>query len=238
MTVAILLLSRAVCAQAPATPAPVYSGNIGGGLARTGGNTHTSNFNLTAAFVRDPKTRNIVRANAAYLRGSLNDVLNLNRTSFNIRDEYTLSGRTFVFGQLDYVRDQFKQMIFFWAPTGGIGYKLINTDSTQFTVDGGAGGVIEKNPGLRSSKSGSLSAGQRISHKLSSTATLAESLSTIWKTQDFADSLTNLSAGITTAVVGIIQLKVEFLDSYKNKPANALLKKNDTVFVTSFVVKY
>ncbi len=237
-TVATLLLSQAAFAQAPSTRTPVYTGNIGGGLARTGGNTHTSNFNLTAALVLDPKTRNIVRANAAYLRGSLNDVLNLDRTAFNIRDEYTLSGRTFVFGQTDYVRDQFKPMIFFWAPSGGIGYKLINSDSTQFIVDGGSGGVLEKNPGLPSSKSGSVNAGQRLNHKLSSAATLSESLSTIWKTQDFADSLTNFSASITTAVVGKIQLKLEFLDSYKNKPANAVLKKNDTAFVTSFVVKY
>jgi hypothetical protein len=36
----------------------------------------------------------------------------------------------------------------------------------------------------------------------------------------------------------IIQLKLEFLDSYKNKPANPALKKNDTAFVTAFVLKF
>jgi hypothetical protein len=67
---------------------------------------------------------------------------------------------------------------------------------------------------------------------------LTESLSSIWKTKDFDDSLTNFSAGITTSVVGKIQLKVEFIDSYKNKPPKVEVKKNDTAFVSTFVVKF
>src|SRR5262245_42382392 len=224
--------------QAPAEPTPVYTGNIGGGFALTNGNTDTRNFNLTGAIVRDPKTRNVIKATASYLRGTQSDVLNLDRTSVNIRDEYTISNRTFAFGQLDYLRDQFKRITFFWAPTGGIGYKLVNTDSTQFIVDGGGGGVLEKNPGIESSKSGSVTAGQRFQQKLSSTASFTQALSSIWKTKDFDDSLTNFSAGLTTTVVGKIQLKLEFIDSYKNKPPSANVKKNDTAFVTTFVMKF
>jgi putative salt-induced outer membrane protein YdiY len=145
---ATLAASSAAMAQAPAAPAPLYTGNLGGGLAITIGNTDTRNINLTGAVVRDSKTRNVIKGTGSYLRGTQSDVVNLDRTSINIRDEYTISHRTFVFGQLDYLRDQFKEMIFFWAPTGGIGYKLINTDATQFIVNGGAGGVLEKNPGI------------------------------------------------------------------------------------------
>ena len=79
---------------------------------------------------------------------------------------------------------------------------------------------------------------QRLQHKLSSAASFTETLSSIWKTKDFDDSLTNFSAGITTTVVGKVQLKVEFIDSCKNKPPKADVKKNDTAFVTTFVVKF
>ena len=234
----VALFTSAAMAQAPAEPTPLYTGNFGGGLAITGGNTDTKNFNLTAAVVRDPKTKNVIKASATYLRGDQNDVLNLDKSAFNLRDEYTISGRTFVFGQLDYLRDQFKEIIFFWAPTAGLGYKLVNSDSTQFQVDGGAGGVLERNPGIASKKTGSVTAGQRFTRKFSSTAAFTQSISSIWKTQDFSDSLTNFSAGLTTTVVGKLQLKLEFLDSYKNKPANPKLKKNDTAFVTAFVLKF
>src|SRR5262245_21657739 len=174
--IAGFLAATEVMAQAPAEPTPVYTGNVGGGLALTNGNTDTRNFNLTGAIARDPNGRNVIKANASYLRGTQSDILNLDRTLINIRDEYTISNRTFVFGQTDYVRDQFKQIIFFWAPTAGVGYKLINTDAVQFIVDGGGGGVLEKNPGINASKSGSLTTGERLQYKLSSTAALTEGL--------------------------------------------------------------
>jgi putative salt-induced outer membrane protein len=229
--------SSAVFAQAPA-PTSMYSGNFGGGLAVTNGNTNTRSFNLSGAIVRDPKTKNVIKGTASYLRGSQNDLLNLDRTAINMRDEYSISQRTYTFGQLDYLRDQFKEMIFFWAPTAGLGYKLINTDRTQLTVDGGAGGVLEKNPGIPSSKSGSVTAGHHFQRKISSTAAVTEGLSSVWKTQDFGDSLSNFTAGLTTAVSGKLQLKLEFVDSYKNRPPTISIKKNDTAFVTTFAMKF
>jgi putative salt-induced outer membrane protein YdiY len=236
---AILSIATTVTAQAPApSEMPVYTGNAGGGFAVTGGNTQTNNVNLTAALTRDPKTKNVIKATATYLRGKQNKLLNLDRTGFNIRDEYSLSKRTFMFGQVDYLRDKFKEIIFLWVPGGGVGYKLVNSGSTLLSIDGAAGGLLEKNPGRESSKTGSLTTGQRFQQKLSTSATFTESLSTIWKTSDFGDSLTNFSVGATTTLVGNLELKLEFIDSYKNKPAKASLKKNDTAFVTAFVVKF
>lgn len=238
VVLAALLSSRLVMAQTPQGPTPVYSGNLGGGLAITGGNTDTSNFNLTASVTRDPKTRHTSKGTASYLRGNQNSLLNLDRTAVNLRHEYTLSGRAFTFGQLDYLRDRFKEITFLWVPAAGLGYKLINNDSTQLIIDGGGGASIEKNPGTPTSKSGSIIAGQRFQQKLSTTTTIAQSIATIWKTKDFSDSLTNFSVGLTTTLVGNLQLKVEFIDSFKNSPANPNIKKNDTAFVTAFVVKF
>ena len=233
-----LATAQFVRGQAPQAPPDVYTGSFGGGIALTGGNTDTKTFNLTFDLVRDPKTKNVFKTKAAYLRGNQNDVLTLDRTTINIRDEYTLSGRTFVFGQVDYLRDQFKQIIFLWAPIGGLGYKLINTDATKLEARGGPGGIFEKNPGKETSKSGALTAGESFQQKVSSTATITEALATIWKTKDFGDSLTNFSVGLTTSIASKVEVKVEFLDSYKSKPPNALVKKNDTAFVTTFVVKF
>ncbi len=230
-----LLLSGAALAQAPP---PLYTGSVGGGFAVTGGNTSTQNFNLSGDFVRDPQSRNLIKGTASYLRGNQNSILNLDRTGINLRDEYTVSGRAFVFGQIDYLRDQFKGIIFLWAPTAGVGHRIIDTDSTQFLLSGGAGGVLEKNPGIVAQKSGSLTAGQSFQQSLFTTATFTQSISSLWKTNDFSDSLTNFSLGLTTTLVGRLELKLEFIDSYKNKPSNVALKKNDTAFVTTFVVKF
>jgi len=73
-------------AQQPA-PAPmsIYTGSFGGGLALTGGNTDTKSFNFTFNLVRDPKTKNVFKADALYLRSSQNDVLTLHRSSLRLR---------------------------------------------------------------------------------------------------------------------------------------------------------
>jgi putative salt-induced outer membrane protein YdiY len=65
-----------------------------------------------------------------------------------VRDEYRLSTRAFVFGQNQYLRDEFKNIDYLLAPTAGLGYKLFDTATTKLTVDGSVGGVWEKNPGL------------------------------------------------------------------------------------------
>jgi putative salt-induced outer membrane protein len=233
-----LIGSASALAQDPAAPTPLYTGSLGGGLALTGGNTDTKNFNLVFGMVRDPKTKNVIKLNALYLRGSQNDVLSLDRAAVTLRDEYTFSNRTFLFGQIDYLRDDFKAISYLVAPIAGIGYKLADSDATKLAVSGGAGGIFENNPGIPATRSASLSAGQNFSRKLSPSATFTQSVGTLWKTNDFADSLTNFSAGLATSINGKLEVKIEFLDSYKNKPSSPTIKKNDTAFVTSFVVKF
>lgn len=238
VTLFLILLAPPLTAQDAEAPQEVYTGTIGGGLAITGGNTDTQSFNLSGELTRDPGTRNVISGSASYLRGTQDDTLNVDRTSINLRDEYTLSGRTFVFGQMDYLRDQFKGIVFLWAPTAGIGHRLIDSDTSRLVVNFGAGGILEKNPGLDPGKSGSITAGQRFRQDLSSNATLTQSISALWKTDDFGDSLTNFAVGVTTTLAGNLEIKVEFIDSYKNKPSSAALRKNDTSFVTAFVVKF
>jgi putative salt-induced outer membrane protein YdiY len=236
--VAVLVLSIPLKAQTPSALPAGFSGSVSAGLALTGGNTSTNNFNLAFAVLRDLKTRNVVKANGLYLRGSQNDTLNVDRTSANLRDEYTLSGRTFLFGQTDYVRDKFKEINYLFAPTAGAGYKIVNNDNMLLLIDGGAGGYWEKNPGLPVKKSGSVTAGQRFSRKVSSSVSLTQSLASIWKMDDFSDSLSNFAAGVTTSVNNRLDIKLEFLDTFKNQPSRSGIKKNDTAFVTALVVKF
>jgi len=235
----MFLFSAVAAAQAPApAPVPVNTGSFGGGIALTSGNTDTKNFNLAFSFAHDPKTRNVVKVTALYLRGTQNKVLSLDRSSLVFRDEYKLSNRTFLFGQTDYLRDKFKDIRYLFAPVGGLGYKLVNNDETKLQVSGGAGGIWEKNTGIKVKKSGSLNAGEEFSQQISSTSKITQSIGALWKTNDFSDSLTNFSAGLTTSINKKLELKLEFLDSYKNRPPNPAIKKNDTAFVVTFLVKY
>jgi putative salt-induced outer membrane protein YdiY len=225
-------------AQAPATPPPVWTGNFGGGLAWTSGNSDTKNFNVSFALVRDPKTKNVIKLNALYLRGDKESETIIDRTTFLLRDEYTVSGRVFVFGQLDHLRDKFKDIIYLWSPSVGIGYKLWNTDAGTLTVDNGLGGIWERNPGRSRRGSGAYNAAERLNWKLSKTSAINQSVSGLWKTNDWADALYNLTLGLSASVTQNSELKFEVNDLYKNRPASVTIKKNDVAFITAFVLKF
>jgi putative salt-induced outer membrane protein len=234
----VVLLPGVAHAQAPAAPMRDWTGSAGVGLSVTSGNSDTTNFNLSFDLKHDPKTKNVLKFTALYLRGDKDDELTVDRTSLLGRDEYSLSPRLFVFGQVDYLRDKFKLIDYLVAPTGGVGYKLVDTEKTKFAVDGGVGGVWEKNPGLDVRSSGAIIAGEKLTHQLTPTTTIKEGVTALWKTKDFSDSLTAFSAGVSLKVTETIQIAIDLLDTYKNLPPTVETKKNDVALVTAVTAKF
>ena len=242
LVAAWVLMAGVVSAQAPAQTPPeppkTWTGTAGAGLSFTSGNSDTTSFNLALDLTRDPKTRNVMKFTALYLRGEQEDVVTVNRTSLGFRDEYSLTSRVFVFGQIDYLRDTFKLIDYLVAPTGGIGFKVVNTEATKFTVDGGAGGVWEKNPGLDVRKSAALIAGEKITHQLTETTTFKQGITGLWKTDDLSDSLYTFSIGVGMKITEQLQLSFDVLDTYKNLPPTPETEKNDVAVVTALTAKF
>jgi len=188
--------------------------------------------------VRDPKKRSVLRLNGLYLRGDKQGELTVNQTQLTVRDEINLSTRTFVFAQGNYVRDTFKGIRNLFSPTVGIGYKVINTDAMLLAFDTGVGAVWESDIGRPRVATGAYTAGERFSWKVSPTATITQSMASLWKTNDWVDSLHIFTAGITVSITAHSEVKVEFLDSFKNRPPLPTLKKNDTSVITALVWKF
>jgi len=135
----VVCSARPVFGQAPAAPPKIWTVTAGAGLALTSGNSNTSTVNLAYDLTYDPQTRNVVKSDGLYIRGETEHELSTHRTGINIRDEYKLTDRIFVFGQNQYLKDAFKNIDYLLAPTGGVGYKIIDTATTKFVVDGSAG---------------------------------------------------------------------------------------------------
>lgn len=242
--VCMFFLSSLALAQAPAPapaaappPAREYSGSFGGGITLTGGNTDTRSYNLAFNHIHE-RTRNTDKITALYLRGEQNDVLTLDRASVIFRDEYKLSKRVFLFGEVSYLHDPFRDINFYVAPVGGLGYKFVDNDRTKLQFSGGVGGTWEKNSYVAVKSSGAINAGQNFSQKISTSSEFTETVVANWNMDDYSDSLTAFAAGLTTSISKQFELKVEFRDSYKNRPPNSTIKKNDTALVITFLLKY
>lgn len=234
----LLALVAPALAQAPAPPPrKPWTVAASAGLALTSGNTDTSTVNVAYDLLYDSLKKNVVKSDALFLRGKNQGELASDRLNFNIRDQYQINGRTYVFGQNQYLRDKFKEIDYLLAPTGGIGYKVIDTPESKLDVDAGVGGVWEKNPGFDVTSSGAVTLGEKLQQKLTANTIFTQSFSGLWKTKDWEDSLFNFGVGIAASMSTRTQLKIELLDVFKNRPPVPGIKKNDLATLIAFVYK-
>ena len=119
-----------------------------------------------------------------------------------------------------------------------MGYKVIDTETTTFSVDGGGGSVTEKNPGVDPRTSAALSAGETLALQLTPTSSITHAASGLWKADDFEDGLYTVSVGLATRISDRLQLSIDLLDTFKNLPPTAETKKNDVAFVTSITATF
>ena len=224
-------------AQTPPPPPPGWIGSAGAGLALTQGNSDTSTVNIGYEIKRDNGSRILLGSTGLFIRGESAGELTTDRLAFDGRVDRKLSDRTSLFGQAQYLRDSFKAIDYLISPTVGVSRLLVKNDRTELGVDGGVGGVWEKNPGRDTDLDGAIVAGQRLAHKLTATTTLTEKVAALWKMDDFDDALYTFGIGLAASITSATQLKVELLDTFKNRPPSAGVKKNDVAVLVSFVYK-
>ena len=222
----------------PPKPTPGWHGNAGVGLALTSGNTDTQTYNLSALAVYDPLRRNVVKLDGLFLKSKAQGENTANKAAFGARDEYKLGGRTFLFGEVRYQRDEFKRLDSLITPMVGAGYKLVDGPKVSLGVDAGLGLAFESLEGQEGTTDGALHAGQAFAWQISTNSKLTQAATALWKINDFADAFYHLEAGIASSINSRLELKVAGLVDVKNKPADATIQKTDTALLASVVFKF
>ena len=213
--------------------------SVGLGFAVTSGNADTSTLNLSFDVSSRANTPNVFKADLLYLRGKENGELSLERLSMRTRDEYTrAAGKTYVFGQIEGLRDAFKNIDYLVAPSVGLGHKVRDTPALALFLDIGFGVKAEKNVDRALRWSGAVTASQRFVRRLSSHAAVTQSLAALWTLDRFDDALYTFKTGLTADLTRRSQIKLEVVDLYKTRPPLVTVEKNDVSLVTSVVYKF
>lgn len=233
-----VLLPAALLAQDAPPPQPIWAGSIGAGVAVTSGNSDTSNLNLSFKAVRDPKTNVILSAEGMYIRGSNSGELNANHAMAEAKAQRRISDRAYAFLHVQALRDSFKAIDYFVAPTAGLGYTLVSTDRAKLSSDLSVGPSWEKNPGQDVRTHLAISFGEKATYALSKSAGLTQGFAVTLVGNDWADGLYTISAGLAASLTDRTQLKLEVVDVYKNKPPNPTIKKNDLSTLVSVLFKF
>jgi putative salt-induced outer membrane protein YdiY len=214
-----------------------WSGTASVGLAFTSGNKDSSTFNAGYDVTYDPGAKNVVKSDALYIRGETDGAPSTDRLAWNARDQFQFHDGFFVFGQTRYLRDRFKEIDYLVAPTAGLGYQIFDTEATSLTLDAGAGGVWERNTGRGVQSSGAVTLDQKLEHQLTPTTAVRQTVSALWRTEDFSDALFTFGASISVSMTTRTQIKLEWVDTYKNRPPVKAVQKNDMSVLIGFVFK-
>lgn len=233
----LVFLATAAIADETKPPERAWASSIGAGLAVTSGNTDTKNYNLSFTTKYDPKTKVVFKADALFLRGESDGLVNVDKATADARYEYNLSDRTFTFAEVNYLRDPFKDLDYFVAPLAGAGFRVIKSDTRNLTIDGAAGAETERTS-LGRSSSGALKAGENFDWVLSPSSKFTQKLTGIWKTKDFGDALYHFDAGLTTTVATRLELKLAYTYDYKTRPALVTVKKGDSALFAALLFKF
>jgi putative salt-induced outer membrane protein YdiY len=225
-------------APPPPPRPPLWTGSIGVGVSVTSGNADTSTLNVSLDIATRSDVPNVFKAEVLYLRGDRNGELNLNRQSVRARNEYTRDPHIYVFGQVEYLRDTFKDVVYLVAPSLGMGWKVHDTPAKALAFDVGLGAKAEKSMARRSTTSAAVTANQRWRRQLSSHAAVTQSLGALWTADRFDDALYTLKLGLTADLTRRSQVKIELVDLYKTRPPAATVVKNDVSAVTAVVYKF
>ncbi len=139
MLLALLPAANVWADDAPAPPPQgVWIGKGQFGFLDSKGNSDAESVNGNIDLLRyDGAWKNEFYLGGLY--GKSSGIVSAERWETRGQSNYTLSGDLFAFGAFRYEHDLFDGFEYQESLTGGLGYKIINTDDTKFTVQAGAG---------------------------------------------------------------------------------------------------
>lgn len=127
----------------PAPPPKLWKGSFEAGLNGASGNSEL--INVRTGWNADRVTpTNIFHTDFLYAYGRQTGLLTQNQALFNARDEILFPGSSYtLFAATNIEYDELRAFHTRIGVYGGVGYILVNNDTTLFKIRGGAGAVYE-----------------------------------------------------------------------------------------------
>lgn len=230
--------------DAPPPPQDVWIGKGQFGFLSSHGNSDAESINGNVDMLRyDGAWKNEVYLGGLY--GANSGIVSAERWETRGQTNYTVSGDLFTFGGLRYEHDLFDGFQYQASLTGGMGYKLINDDSTKLTVQAGVGyrrlrpETIDKDPSgevisrtpLEASGDAIATVGVDFSHAFTKTTVFTNKFLT---EAGSSDVLLHDELALTVKMSDKLALSVGYTITDNTKPP-APLKKLDTLASVNLV---
>lgn len=247
LAITILAIAPSVAAladEAPPPPQDVWIGKGQLGFLSSHGNSDAESLNAALDLLRyDGAWKNEI--NVVGLYGKNAGIVSAERWETRGQTNYTISGDLFAFGGLRYEHDLFDGFQYQASLTGGLGYKIVNTDDTKLTAQVGAGyrrlrpetidkddsGMVISRTPLDATGEAIATVGVDFSHAFTKTTTLTNKF---LMEAGSSDTLLHDDLALTVKMSDKLALSVGYGITDNTKPP-APLKKLDTVATVNLV---
>jgi putative salt-induced outer membrane protein len=234
----------ALADEAPPPPQGVWIGKGQLGFLSSQGNSDAESLNANVDVLRyDGAWKNEIFVGGLY--GKNSGIVSAERWETRGQSNYTISGDLFAFGGLRYEHDLFDGFQYQASVTGGLGYKIMNTEDTKLTAQVGAGyrrlrpeiidkddtGLVISRTPLDASGDAIATVGVDFSHAFTKTTTFTNKF---LMEAGSSDTLLHDDLALTVKMSDKLALSIGYGITDNTKPP-APLKKLDTVASVNLV---
>lgn len=207
-----------------------WRGAAGAAVAATSGNSESSTLALSADMLRATTADKLAfGANASYARSkNAAGVTSTTANKWSAFGQYdrNLTAQLYAFGKLGLEGDELISLALRTAVAGGLGYKLVDTKESAFSLFGGVGYTVDQydTPQTIGSKTAkrfsraSVYLGEESSHTLSASTTFKQRLELYPGVSGDKALLAKFTAGLSTAVSNTLSFNVNLVADHNSKP--------------------
>lgn len=235
----LLLLSSAGVQAAEEEKPKGWTGDTSLSLGVTRGNTDTTTFSLSANLKTEWSKVWSLEKSASLLMTRVSGETTGEKMGLTSRIRYSSSDRFFIFGEVQALRDRFKNHSYRFIPQLGGGFVAFKTDNMSLDFTSGLTQVFTRYHQTAENDSYTgFALGNIWKWKISETAEFLESLSYNTNFANLSRFFMRLEISLTTALTKLFSIKLTLIDSYDNKPIGVAIKKNDFTLLAGLSMKF
>lgn len=235
----LLLFAVSISAGQEGQKSPGWTGDAAVSLGLTRGNSETTSFSLSINAKKEWASAWTLEDSASFIFTRASGETTAENMGLISRLSYKSSERFFFFGEIQAVRDRFKDYSFRFLPQAGVGVVALKSDRASLEFSSGLTQVITRYISTAETISHTgIALGNKWNWKISENADLLESISLNTDFSDFSRYFIRAEISLSSVLTRLLAVKLSLIDSYEHKPASLDIKKNDLIFLAGLSLKF
>jgi putative salt-induced outer membrane protein YdiY len=216
-----------------------WQGDASLSLGLTRGNTDTTTLSFSAGLKKEWSKTWALEESASFMMTRVYGETTAENMGLTSRVSHKTSEKLFVFGEVQALRDRFKNYSYRFIPQIGAGFAAVKTERISLDFTAGLTQVVTRYHQTADNDTYTgLALGNRWAWKIGENAELKESLSFNTDFSQLSRFFLRLEVSLISSLTKLLAVKLTLIDSYDNRPVGVGIKKNDLALLAGLSLKF